>query len=114
MNQRQFLGRPLSLAEVQQYAPSAFAEGPHASRSSRYAYIPTSRVIEGLVKQGFVPYSATQSVARTADHFGFTKHLIRFRHPDAKVLAVGDTVPEIALENSHDGSSTYNLFAAFF
>ena len=35
---------PLTLEMVRQYAPSAFAEHAHDSRSSRYTYIPTSEI----------------------------------------------------------------------
>jgi hypothetical protein len=45
-------------------APSAFAETPHDSRSERYAFIPTSQVIDAMRNEGFLPVFAAQSRSR--------------------------------------------------
>jgi hypothetical protein len=42
---------PLSDAELARVAPSTFATEAHASRSARYAYIPTADVIAGLRRE---------------------------------------------------------------
>ena len=105
--------QPLTLEEIARYAPSAMAIEPHHSRSDRYTYIPTVQIIQGLMNNGFMPFSATQSRTRIADKREFTKHMIRFRHVGQEFnrLMVGDVVPEIALINSHDGTSLYKLIA---
>lgn len=110
------LQNPLTLDELRHYAPSAFATSAHESRSARYTYIPTSDVIGGLMKEGFQPFSATQSRSRVAGKAEYTKHLIRFRHPDSfsAIQKVGDSVPEVVLVNSHDGTSAYKLSAGLF
>jgi hypothetical protein len=106
---------PLTLDMVRQYAPSAFATQPHESRSDRYTYIPTVNVIEGMVRAGFQPFSASQSRSRIEGKSEFTKHMIRFRHQDVTAsLAVGDVIPEVILVNSHDGTSAYKLIAGMF
>ena len=106
---------PLTLEQVARYAPSAFASHPHESRSDRYTYIPTVNVIEGMIKAGFQPFSASQSRSRIEGKSEFTKHMIRFRHQDTtSALAVGDVIPEVILVNSHDGTSAYKLIAGFF
>jgi hypothetical protein len=106
---------PLTLEMVRQYAPSAFATAPHSSRSERYTYIPTVNVIEGMIKAGFQPFSASQSRSRIEGKSEFTKHMIRFRHQDVTAaLAVGDVIPEVILVNSHDGTSAYKLIAGMF
>ncbi len=94
--------------------PSAFATQPHSSRSSRYAYIPTSEVIEGLIAQGFAPFKAVQSRSRIEGKTEFTKHMIRFRHSDASAIQVGGNIPEVVLINSHDGTSAYKLLSGIF
>lgn len=106
--------RVLSDMDIRKVAPSVFATNAHESRSERYAYIPTIAVLEAMRKEDFLPVAVSQSRCRLADKREFTKHMLRFRHAGAKMLAVGDTVPEIVLVNSHDGSSAYKLYAAMF
>ena len=107
--------KPLTLEAVRTIAPSAFAPAPHESRSSRYAYIPTSEVITALMREGFQPFSAVQSRTRVEGKQDFTKHMIRFRHVSTDIARqVGDVVPEVAVMNSHDGSSSYWLMEAMY
>src|ERR1700687_3303207 len=98
---------PLPIDQIAQYAPSALATRPHESRSDRYTYIPTINVIEGMIKAGFQPFSASQSRSRIEGKSEFTKHMIRFRHADLMQAVVGDVLPEVILVNSHDGTSAY-------
>lgn len=107
---------PLTVDQLRRMAPSAFATDKHESRSARYTYIPTSEVIAGLMAQGFQPFFAKQGRSRVEGKAEFTKHLIRFRHPDSfsAIQRVGDSVPEVILVNSHDGTSAYKLSAGLF
>jgi len=107
---------PMSDADLMRMAPSAFASEAHASRSSRYAYIPTIDVIAGLRAEGFVPVSARQTSPRDAGRHGHAKHMLRFRHAgqNAQPRHVGMVFPEVVLLNSHDGSSAYKLMAGVF
>jgi len=105
---------PLTDDQLRKLAPSVFAETAHESRSARYAYIPTSEVVRGLRDAGFVPMTATQGKSRVEGKAEFTKHLIRFRHADhmtGKHLKLGGVIPEVALINSHDGTSAYKVVA---
>ncbi|MGH8549816.1 MAG: DUF932 domain-containing protein [Blastocatellia bacterium] len=103
--------RPLTIREIDSVAPSIFAEGPHESRSSRYTYIPTGVVLEGLRKEGFEPFMVCQARTRDETRRDFTKHMIRLRH--ASQIA-GAEVNEIILVNSHDGTSSYQMLAGVF
>jgi Domain of unknown function (DUF932) len=114
MNRRTFQNRPLSNEELSHIAPSAFAVEPWHAQSSRYAFIPTSRVIDGMREAGFQPYNAIQSRTRIPGKSEFTKHLIRFRPQNNQLANVGDTAVEVVLVNSHDGSSRYELSAGAF
>lgn len=105
--------QPLTLEQIRQAAPSAFATEAHQNMSARYGYIPTSRVIEAMMSAGFQPFAASQSRTSIEDRRGHTKHMIRFRASNS-VVAVGDTFPEIVLINSHDGSSAWQLMAGLF
>lgn len=111
---------PLTIDQIARYAPSAMASGAHESRSERYTYIPTINIIEGMIKNGFQPFSASQSRSRIEGKTEFTKHMIRFRHQSANgyapedLLKVGDVIPEVVLINSHDGTSAYKLIAGMY
>jgi hypothetical protein len=100
----------LTVDALRHYVPSAFATEKHVSRSARYTHIPTSEVIDGLVSQGFQPFKAVQSKSRIEGKSEFTKHMIRFRHPDY-TDALSQNAPEVVLLNSHDGTSSYKLMA---
>ena len=108
--------KELSMESIQRMAPSAFATTPYHSRSSKYSFIPTSSIIEGMRKAGFAPVMASQSRTRIEDKQGFTKHMIRFRSiGNLQTQAiVGDSVLEAVLVNSHDGTSAYKLMCGVF
>jgi len=106
---------PLSMEEIARRAPSALAVRPYAEMSSKYAFVPTLGVIEAMMKAGFQPFSATQSLTRIEGKQPFAKHMLKFRHQDvAQSLVVGDVIPEIALVNSHDGECAFRLMAGLF
>ncbi len=108
--------RALTDAEIRAVAPSVFADDKHASRSARYAYIATSELLQGLRREGFEVFSARQAVTRDEDRKGHGKHLLRLRHASqlATAAKVGDSVPEILLLNSHDGTSSYQMMGGVF
>jgi len=103
--------RPLTDEELFAVAPSIFAEDKHDSRSMRYTYIPTIQVIQGLKKEGFLPFMAVQSKTRIEGKQDFTKHMIRLRHANQIVAPEAN---EIILINSHDGTSSYQMLAGMF
>jgi hypothetical protein len=106
---------PLTLEQIAERAPSALATRPYAEMSSRYSFVPTVNIIEGMMKSGFMPFSAVQSLTRVEGKQPFAKHMIRFRHQDAaQSLVVGDTIPEICLINSHNGECTFKLIAGLY
>ena len=115
-------GRPatgnaeLSMDEIRRRAPSVFAEGAHESRSERYLYVPTARILEGLRAEGFVPTAAFQGRSRIEGKAEYTKHLIRLRHLSdvSRDLGLGEVFPEVVLLNSHDGTSSYRIMAGLF
>ena len=105
----------LSHQQIRSIAPSVFAMSPHMSRSERYAYIPTVDVLSGLEREGFRVVKASQSRSRIPGKADFTKHMLRLRHESTQdVTALGETIPEVVLINSHDGSAAYKLMAGMF
>lgn len=103
---------PLSEHQIERYAPSVLATEPHGSRGERYAFIPTIEVLDGLKREGFLPYEVRQTRVKDYTKREFTKHLVRLRHAD--VHGNSKEIPEIVLVNSHDGSSSYQLIAGIF
>jgi hypothetical protein len=108
-----FTASPLTLDHVREAAPSAFATAPYAGMSARYAQISTADVLQALMREGFQPFAAKQSVVRIDDKQAFAKHMIRLRQVSSAV-AVNDVFPEVVLVNSHDGSSAYKLMGGLF
>ena len=103
--------RPLTNEQILQAAPSVFAVEAHESRSSRYAYIPTSDIVNGLRGEGFMPFFVCQAKSRIEGKTEFTKHMLRFRFANQ---IMSDTANEIILLNSHDGTSSYQMLAGCF
>jgi Domain of unknown function (DUF932) len=104
----------LSNDEIQRYAPSVFAGQASARQSERYAFIPTINVVEAMRAANWSVVKASQSSTRDEARKGFTKHMLRFRANDTRLTAVGDSLLEVVLINSHDGSSQYSLQAGVF
>lgn len=98
----------IALERAIQIAPSIAAVEPHGSRSERYAFVPTLKVLEAMLDEGFNIHGVTQAHTRIPGKADFTKHLVRMRKPG---FETGPEAPEIVLINSHDGSSRYILMA---
>jgi hypothetical protein len=106
--------QPMTHDALRAIAPSIFADQAHESRSARYAYIPTVEVLNAMQREGFYPVQATQSRTRVPGKAPFTKHQIRFNHGEMGASAVGDSIAQVVLTNSHDGSSAYALDLGVF
>jgi len=103
---------PMTLDQVRIHAPSVFADHPWEGVSEKYSFIPTASVVESLMAEGWNIAAARQQRVLLPDRKAFTRHILRLRRDDALTLAVGDVFPEIALINSHDRGSAYQMHAA--
>lgn len=103
---------------IRAYAPSAFATSPAPGLSTRYGFVPTADVIEGLRGDGWNVVNAHQHRVRApdAESAGYVKHVLRFERSDVTTasMGIGDCVPQLVLTNSHDGSSQYTLEGGLF
>jgi hypothetical protein len=104
--------RALSLDAIRQRAPAAFATSADEALSPKYTFIPTMRVLSGLMQSGFVPVDARQTRTRSASAL-HARHIIRLRRR-LETVALKDAVPEVVFLNSHDGSSGYQLRVGIF
>ena len=96
-------------------APSIFSQSADENRSERYRFVPTIDVLESLRGEGFFPVGVSASRSLTEDGKAFTKHHIRLRREvdlGTKLAQVGQVIPELALTNSHNGTSGFILDAA--
>ena len=100
-------GDALSLETVRERAPAVFAPSAHERMSSKYTFIPTERVLSGLMGAGFVPVEARQTHARRASPL-HGRHVVRLRRR-FETVQLRDAVPEVVFLNSHDGTSAYQL-----
>jgi hypothetical protein len=99
--------RGLSLEAVRSQAPAVFAPHAHERMSSKYTFIPTERVLTGLMNAGFVPVDARQTHTHRASPL-HARHMVRLRRRFETVQLKG-SVPEVVFLNSHDGTSAYQL-----
>ena len=103
--------KPLSNDQIMSVAPSILAEEAHDSRSARYAYIPTIKVLDRLRTEGFQPFMVCQTRVRDEGRREHTKHMVRLRHASQINAAEAN---EIILLNSHDGSSSYQMIGGMY
>jgi hypothetical protein len=99
--------QPLTLDALRERAPAVFASGAHERTSSKYTFIPTERVLSGLMGAGFVPMDVRQAQTRTASP-QHARHVLRLRRR-FETVQLKDSIPEIVFLNSHDGTSAYQL-----
>ncbi len=103
----------LNTERLKQITPSVFTENSAQGTSDKYQHISTAKIVDALLTEGFMPTQATQCNCRKSDNKAYTKHLLRFRHTDARPTPSG-LYPEIVLINSHDGLSSYRLMAGIY
>lgn len=108
--------RALRMEEMAAVAPAIFAQEPHSSRAASYAYVPTIKVLETLMDNGFGVYEVAQQRSRKEDRDPYTKHMIRLRKLDKwnKPDKLYGVIPELVMLNAHDGTAAYHLFAGLF
>ena len=94
----------LSLEDVRQRAPAVFAQSAHERTSGSYRFIPTERVLTGLMQAGFVPVEARQTRAKYS--VAHARHMVRLRRR-VETVQLKDSMPEVVFLNSHDGTSAY-------
>ena len=102
----------LSNDQLFKIAPSIFAKHASTDRSERYRFVPTIEVVDALRDEGFMPVKVQASRAKSEDGVDYVKHSVRFRREadmQTKFAKVGQLMPELALTNSHNGTSSFML-----
>lgn len=94
--------------------PTLAQTAAHDSRSDRYQQVSSVNAINVLADSGFMPVEVQLKKPRNTDKVGFEKHVVRFQPTLKSLREIGDSRPEIVLINSHDGSTSFQLFAGLF
>ena len=97
----------LAIADLRERAPAVFASTADERMSDKYTFIPTEKVLTGLVQAGFVPMDARQTRTRSRNP-QYARHVVRLRRR-FETVQLRDCVPEVVFLNSHDGTSAYQL-----
>jgi len=111
---------PLDASLLMKYAPSIYATQPKEGLSQKYAFIPTSKIVDLLQGEGWHAVHAvhaSQSRAKTEGGREYVKHMLRFERENmnkSTLKEVGDVFPQIVLTNSHDGSSAFVFSAGLY
>lgn len=100
--------RGLSLEAVRERAPAVFASCAHERTSPKYTFIPTERVLAGLMNAGLVPVEVRQTHTRRASAL-HARHVLRLRRRYESISLRDSSIPEVVFLNSHDGTSAYQL-----
>jgi len=83
-----------------------------------YGFIDTGKIVERFARKGWEINSAKEVKVRTIERQGFQKHLIRFRNPSFPSIdglpSDHSSIPELIVENSHDGTGALKLFFGVF
>jgi hypothetical protein len=99
-------GRTLSIEELRNRTPAAFASNASTRTKATYRFINTAQVLHALLEAGFQPSAAQQTRTRQGSDVTYARHMIRLR-PIRENLTLLDCIPEICLINAHDGTSAY-------
>ena len=89
------------------------ANMPGPGLSPRYRFVSTREIIAELQRAGFAPAHYQEQRVTSAARRGFQKHIVRLRRSKEPVR-VRDSVAEIIVINSHDGSAALSLSAGIF
>ena len=105
----------LSDTILMEKVPTAFFQFPSVFMSDKYTLIKTTDVIRQLKHYGWEPVEAKQTSKYERTKRDARYHLIRFRKPHmSQHYYAGDSVPEIVMFNSNNGSCPFRLEAGIF
>lgn len=106
----------MTLEELKKKVSFAFLTQPSRKVSSKYVYVPTSRVIEDLINLGWQPVNGAQRKAKVGKTSVFSKHMIKFQNPNIVIKGQNgdDVFPQIILTNSHDGITSFKFMMGLF
>lgn len=107
-----FYQSALSTETLMKKAPSVFTDSASERVSSKYLHIPTSKILDAMLANDFLPVAAKQTRSKDSDH---AKHVLHFSHKSiSDRLTLNEEIPLIRVQNSHDGKSSFQIDTGFF
>lgn len=100
-------GQFLDTEALRDRAPAVYADAAHESTSRTYRFLSTQKVLGALSQAGFLPVEASQTATRVRSPL-YARHLVRLRRR-YETVEIADSIHELVLTNSHDGSAAYHL-----
>ena len=107
----------LTMSEIETICPAVKTPAPSPELrktlgiTDRYVHVPTTQVIDDIMKLGWNPIQACQVNARKRK--GYQRHMIKFINPAFRAEGK-DEYPELLLSNSHDGTTSFTLDVGIF
>jgi hypothetical protein len=93
---------PLNFETLKSQVPAIFTTSPSPKMSDRYTFVPTMDILGNFEQEGWQVYSAKQT-----GRSQFATHEIRLRN--GELPAVGDSLIEAVIRNSHNGLTTFSV-----
>ena len=93
---------PLNFETLKTQVPAIFTTSPSPKMSNKYAFVPTMDILENFQQEGWQVYSAKQT-----GRSQFATHEVRLRN--GGLPAVGDSLIEAVIRNSHNGLTTFSV-----
>ena len=109
---RRYIMQALDYDALLRIVPAAFAESEAEHLSDRYTFINSYNVVQQFAEHGYFPVSAFQSFSTIDAEHG--KHIIKLRHASQLDAKNANGVSELAIDNSHNGSSKLRLLIGIY
>lgn len=93
---------PLNFETLKSQVPAIFTTSPSPKMSDKYSFVPTMDILQNFEQEGWQVYSAKQT-----GRSQFATHEIRLRN--GELPAVGDSLIEAVIRNSHNGLTTFSV-----
>jgi len=107
----------LTELEIRQAAPQAFAATPKPGVSSKYSFLPTSRIISDMNRLGWKVNQAKSNRSRTKANAEFGNHVVKFFHPDVYMKDQNGEIEayvNIVIMNNHSGTGSFKFEMGIF
>lgn len=110
---------PLTLRQAIELAPAIATDHPHPWKGEGFVHLNTQHMVEAMLDNGFAIRSVSQAKGRIGNggiHTGlYNQHVVRMREASSfHDVSVGDSIPEVLLINSHDGSGCFTMTAGLY
>jgi hypothetical protein len=97
----------MTIQDIKTIAPAIFSTSADPKMSNKYSFVPTIELMENFTNEGWELSSVRQNGKGI-----YGVHEIRFRN--GELPAVGDTLVEAIVRNSHNGTTALTVGAGLF